>query len=261
MQSIEVKGKTVADAIRKGLEQLNLNEEQVSTEVIDEGDEGGFLGIGRRAAVVRLVVKENLNNSTEIKSELEEDSSVQDINDSYKFEQDSLKGEKEDKLDESNDEEAMTVASDFIRSILDLLHSEAEISSKIEGNYIKIAISGNDCGILIGRHGETLQAMQYLASLAMIKKVETKKRLQLDIGDYHKKRRAALVTLAKGTADRALKTGNAYELSPMKSSERRIVHEALQGYKGIVTYSEGDEPRRYVVIDLTEEYFNGNNEA
>lgn len=278
MRSIEVKGKNVKVACQKGLEQLALREEQVDIEILDEGDEGGFLGIGRRPALVRLTEKdlsdsvENVDYSLSEHAEAfdyvpnsedeslqeekeEEQSTVPESLNNQEHAESHVKSAVGDSSISDVDYAAMEFVKEYLQTLLSHLKSEAEIEARLEGNYIKVSIDGDDCGILIGRRGETLQAMQYLTSLAMIKKFDCKKRLQLDIGGYYRKRRGSLVALARKTADRALKTGSAYELSPMKSSERRIVHEALQNYKGIVTYSEGEEPKRYVVIDLTEDYF------
>lgn len=272
MRTIEVKGKTCAEAEAKALAELGLSRDAVKIEVIDEGESGGFLGIGRRPVVLRVTelepgtdVSEEPIEETELVSSEAENASDREQDSEPEF------GQKETAATEAGrqerasrrassrplptlpEEEAAAFTEDFIRHILDMMGNEVEIEREEDEQHIRISVEGDDCGILIGRRGETLQALQYLSSLAMVKATGTHKRLQLDIGGYYRRRKSSLLTLAKRTAERALRTGSAYELSPMKSAERRIVHEALQSYEGIVTYSEGEEPNRYVVIDLCEE--------
>jgi spoIIIJ-associated protein len=144
---------------------------------------------------------------------------------------------------------------DFLRSILESFHLDEvnNLNVSVEDGRIMAKIEGEDCGILIGRKGATLRSLQYLTSLAANKVTKSRVRLTLDIGSYKEKRNSSVVDLAIRTAKRAVETGQAFELSPMSASERRVVHESLQGFEGITTYSEGEEPNRYVVIDLAYE--------
>ena len=125
----------------------------------------------------------------------------------------------------------------------------AEIA-EIEGG-AKITIgSGNKLGVMIGRRGETLDALQYLASLVANKSEGSYVRVVLDIDDYRSKREASLRAYARKTATNAVRSGRSITLEPMNPYERRIIHSALQGNKYVETYSEGNEPYRHVVVTI-----------
>jgi len=142
-------------------------------------------------------------------------------------------------------------ARDFLRSILQNMGIEAEINISESKNSIKIVLNGPNMGILIGYRGETLDSLQYLVSLVVNKdQGQEYKRVVLDAENYRAKREDTLKRLAVRMAHKVQKTGRIMKLEPMNPYERRIIHSVLQDDKYIKTYSEGDEPRRYVVIDL-----------
>lgn len=147
-------------------------------------------------------------------------------------------------------------AEAFLKALSELMGVDAEIqlSSDEEGN-VRASISGDSQGALIGKRGETLDSIQYLASLFMNKGSEQFTRLTVDCEGYRQKREEALIRLAKRMANRARKTGRRVSLEPMNPYERRILHSALQNEEGISTHSEGEEPNRRVVISLQKEYF------
>ena len=117
-----------------------------------------------------------------------------------------------------------------------------------------ITVDGKEAGVLIGHHGDTLDALQYLANLAANRKEEGEKReyarITVDVEDYRAKREDTLVRLANRMANRAVKTGRRVSLEPMNPYERRIIHSALQPNENVDTHSEGEEPNRHVVITL-----------
>ena len=118
-----------------------------------------------------------------------------------------------------------------------------------EGN-LRVDMHGDTLGILIGRRGETLDALQYLTSLFVNRGQENYVRVTLDTENYRAKREEALTRLANRMANRAVKTGRKVVMEPMNPYERRILHSALQGNDAVTTHSEGDEPNRHVVITL-----------
>ncbi len=118
-----------------------------------------------------------------------------------------------------------------------------------EGN-IRVTMEGDAQGILIGRRGETLDALQYLTGLYLNRGKDDYTRVTLDSEGYRAKREDALVRLANRMANRALRTGRRVSLEPMNPYERRVLHSALQDHEGIATHSEGEEPNRYVVITI-----------
>ncbi|NLD34293.1 MAG: protein jag [Clostridiales bacterium] len=121
-----------------------------------------------------------------------------------------------------------------------------------EGN-IRVTMEGDAQGILIGRRGETLDALQYLTGLHLNRGKDDYTRVTLDSEGYRAKREDALIRLANRMANRALRTGRRVSLEPMNPYERRILHSALQDHEGIATHSEGEEPNRYVVITINQD--------
>lgn len=141
-------------------------------------------------------------------------------------------------------------AKDFILNILETMSLEAEAIIKEEENVIRVNIVGDKLGILIGRRGETLDALQYLTNLTVNKNQENRKKVFLDIEGYRERREETLIKLANKLADKARQRGRSVILEPMNSQERRIIHTALQGENDIVTFSEGEEPYRKIIIAL-----------
>lgn len=148
------------------------------------------------------------------------------------------------------------LALDFIRTLLTNMDAEATVEmEKKDGNERLIKISGKDAGSLIGYHGETLDALQYLANLAANKKSDENDernytRILLDIENYREKRAETLKALARRMAHRVLKYRRNVTLEPMSAYERRIIHSEIQGIEGVTTYSVGADNNRKVVIQL-----------
>lgn len=139
----------------------------------------------------------------------------------------------------------------FINGILDKMNIQADIAVKEEHNNIYVNLVGPKMGSIIGYRGETLDALQYLVSLVINKNHNKEyKRIILDAEHYREKREATLVRVAHKTANKVIKSKKSFKLEPMNPYERRIIHSALQDSKYVTTYSEGEEPRRRVVIDV-----------
>lgn len=142
-------------------------------------------------------------------------------------------------------------AQEFLQQLTQLMGIPVSVavSTDAEGN-IRADISGDAQGVLIGRRGETLDALQYLTTLKINRGKEQYVRLTLDSEGYRAKREDALMRLANRMANRASKTGRRVALEPMNPYERRVLHSALQGRNDVSTHSEGEEPNRHVVITL-----------
>lgn len=166
------------------------------------------------------------------------------------------KKEKEEKqLSPERLETAQKEATAYVKTILEGMSAQTvSVSSKIEGNSVEIDIECEDHGIVIGRRGETLDAVQYLASLAVNKGKDDYVRISLDIGDYRSKREATLIALAKKTASQVKRTGRKVTLEPMNPYERHIIHTAIQDVEHIKTHSVGSNIERRVVIYPEEGY-------
>ncbi len=139
-------------------------------------------------------------------------------------------------------------AREFLGKIMKIMKLDVNINLVEKEEKVLININGPDLGILIGKRGETLDAIQYLVSLSANKNVEKRKRIFIDIEGYRKRREDTLKKLAYKLADKARQRGRNVILEPMNSMERRIIHTALQGRDDIYTFSEGEEPYRKIII-------------
>ncbi len=145
------------------------------------------------------------------------------------------------------------LSKEFLRKIVHTMNLEATIEVKRDKNILNIDIVGIDPeekGIIIGKRGNTLDAMQYLLSISVNKEEEDYIKVILDIEGYRKKREITLTRLAQKMAQKAIATKVKVKLEPMNPYERRIIHSTLQDYKEITTFSEGNDPYRRVVIEL-----------
>ena len=140
------------------------------------------------------------------------------------------------------------VMADFVETILQKMGIEAKVAASMEGSRITLDVSGPDMGIVIGRRGETLDALQQIAQLYVNRIYEEYYKIFLDTEGYRAKREKALVVLAKGLAKKVMKTHKEVALEPMKPYERRIIHTTLQDYNRVSTHSIGTEPNRRLVV-------------
>jgi len=138
----------------------------------------------------------------------------------------------------------------FLSDIFQKMNVDVNIEKTEDEDSIQIKITGKDSGIIIGRRGETLDALQYLTSLVVNKNSDRYKRVTIDIENYRQKREETLVKLAERLADKVVKYRRNISLEPMNPYERRIIHSTLQNNQYVETYSVGEEPNRKVVITL-----------
>jgi spoIIIJ-associated protein len=141
-------------------------------------------------------------------------------------------------------------AVQFLEDILSKMNVDVNIDKFEDEDSIQLKITGKDSGIIIGRRGETLDALQYLTSLVVNKKTDDYKRIILDIENYRQKREETLVKLAERLAERVIRYRKNVTLEPMNPYERRIIHSTLQSNEMVETHSIGEEPNRKVVITL-----------
>ncbi|HBX23903.1 MAG TPA: protein jag [Desulfotomaculum sp.] len=139
-------------------------------------------------------------------------------------------------------------ARDMLNNVMQVMKLDVDIEMIEKNERILININGPDLGILIGRRGETLDALQYLVNLSANKNAEKRKRIIIDIEGYRRRREETLMKLALKLADKARQRGRNVVLEPMNSMERRIIHTALQERDDIYTFSEGEEPYRKIII-------------
>jgi spoIIIJ-associated protein len=141
------------------------------------------------------------------------------------------------------------VAADYIERLLDLLDYDGDLDIDVEAGRAVLSVEGGgDLGRLVGDKGAGLEALQELTRLAVQQSTGTRSRLMLDIAGWRSSRRVELSELGKRTADDVLNTGQPVRLKPMTPFERKVVHDAVAGVKGVFSESEGEEPRRRVVV-------------
>lgn len=260
-------GKTVDEAVREALSELNITIENAEIEVLDEGQKG-FLGlIGSKDATVKVWPKVDETKSilNEIfNEEIEPETSqevVHNTDDELEFEKEEVSTDEFNMeeviktLNEEN-EEIISAAREFLEKILETLELDNIVEMELEDNTLNVNINGdeNRLGILIGKRGVTLDSIQYILNLIVNKKSSRYIRVNLDSSGYRDKRKKTLESLAGKMANKVLKTGRSIKLEPMNSYERKIIHTALQDFEGVLTHSEGKDPFRKVVIQKERKY-------
>lgn len=145
-------------------------------------------------------------------------------------------------------DEVAEVAKEFVDGLLKAMELEAEVTTSIEDETAFVDVAGASLGGLIGRRGQTLDALQELVRTAVQRRLRSRVRLLVDVEGYRARRRASLVEYAKEMAARAKERGTEIELEPMSAYERKIVHQAVSEIDGASSFSEGEEPARKVVI-------------
>jgi spoIIIJ-associated protein len=148
------------------------------------------------------------------------------------------------------DEAPAEILQDLLEEIVDGLGLEARVSVSEGGGVLAGNVDGEDLGLLIGRRGQTIDAVQHLAQRTVFRGARGELRIVVDAGGYRARRAQALADEADEAADRAVLTGQPVSLEPMPASERRVVHEHLRERGDVETHSEGEEPERYLVIGV-----------
>jgi spoIIIJ-associated protein len=136
----------------------------------------------------------------------------------------------------------------ILERIVDALEVDADVEVDEDADEIVGRVNGEDVGLLIGRRGQTIDAVQLLCYRAAFRGLQERKRVVVDAAGYRERRRESIEGQADRAADRALKTGKEIELEPMTPTERRVVHQHLKDRAGLETFSEGDEPERCVIV-------------
>ena len=223
-RELEVVAKNEAEAIEKALEEAGVEAGEVEAEATSLGKNSkGILGL--------MTGKEN-KYLVRITDKVEE-SGTGEVEAKEPVESGPIREE----------------AERLTKKVLELMDMSVEIKEVAEDeDTVGIEIEGEDSGILIGRRGQTLDALQYWINIAAHRLVESPKRVVLDVEEYRMRRAAELEGLAKRTAERVVERGSSIALRPMSAYERRIIHVTLQEHEDVETVSEGEEPERQVVI-------------
>lgn len=270
--SIRVSAKTVDDAITEALIQLGVTSDRLEYEVIEKGS-AGFLGIGMKQAVIEARRKpepkeEKIEEPVveeSVKAEPKKVETVQpqkaaaekkaDEPQKAAFEKAVEKEVKEEVKKETKlvevQPQTIEAVEDFLKNTMKAMDMEVELKTEIDQDgALCVDMSGEHMGILIGKRGQTLDSLQYLANRVANKHQEGYVRVKLDTENYRARREETLRHLAKNIAHKVKRNRRPVALEPMNPYERRIIHSALQSDPYVMTHSEGEEPFRKVVITL-----------
>ena len=259
--TIKVTDTSVEKAIQKGLRQLGLTQEEVVVEVITEGKKGLF-GFGQKDAMVALtpVVKEEVveevstpavEKAVEEVVVSEDESFEEDFEDDFEDEED-VEGSENEETTVDRLEEAAHVTKAYLEEIANAYGAEATVTVEVRRDRMTFVFDTDKQGLLIGKHGKILNALQVLAQVSVHRFVKGRISVQVDVGDYRQRRSETLQQIAERTARKVLKTKQPVYLEPLPAYERKQIHAALSKNKRISTHSEGKEPHRYLVVEIAE---------
>jgi spoIIIJ-associated protein len=153
-----------------------------------------------------------------------------------------------EQIDAEDDEDPAELLAELLKEIVDGLGLEGEVVVEQAQDVLRGSVEGEDVGLLIGRRGQTIDAVQHLAQRIVFPGGQSTARVVVDADGYRERRAQALREDAEDAAKEALRSGEPVELSPMPASERRVVHEFLRERGDVETHSEGEEPERYLVV-------------
>ena len=253
MAFVEKTAKTVEEAVAAALSELNITAEEAVIEVLEEGKKGlfGFFG---KDAKVRVTAKEVVVEETVVETVVTE--AAPEVETEVKEEAPAAAVVEERAAREPKkfvvSDEAVAKAREFLQKVFNAMKIDVVMEKFVNKNdgSVTFKLHGADMGILIGKHGQTLDSLQYLTNLVANKNSAERVRVIIDVEDYRDRRIETLNRLAYRLADKVKRSGERVALEPMNPHERKIIHMALQNDRRVTTLSEGDEPYRHVVIEL-----------
>jgi len=214
VREVERSGASVEEALEAALAELGVSEQEARVEILQEPGKG-FLGLGGQKAVVRVRLAEPQVSPEEL-------------------------------------EEQADIAEEFLEDLLELMGLDAELDSGEEDGVMYVDIFAGDdpdvMGLLIGRHGQTLDALQDVVRGAVQRRTGERCRVMVDVEDYRKRRRSQIAGRARDVARRVVRTGKPETLEAMNAFERKVVHDSVAEIRGVESESEGEDPDRRVVI-------------
>lgn len=266
---IEVTAKTVEEAVEKALKEFNTTRDNVDVYVVEEGSKG-FFGLGAKDAKVRVSFDEEKIENVKISISAEDITEAKKPSPKKKVEKpaenkadkktenkiEKVAVSKEDESEKRPERkstysaEAVEQARAFVADVVAKMGTSCTVAA-VDGE-AKLIISGDDVGVVIGRRGDTIDAIQYLTNLYVNKDRHGDDycRITVDTENYRARREETLKKLANSMANKAVKYKKDMSLEPMNPYERRIIHAALQNHKYVKTKSVGEEPNRRIVVTL-----------
>lgn len=218
MQEVERSAQSVEEALEAALAALGASEQDVDVEIVQEPKGGGLLRRGSQEAIVR--VRRRRDPTAPTQEELEEQAEI---------------------------------AADFLDELLERMGIDGVVEPNFEDGTMYVDILGDspddeDMAILIGRHGQTLESLQELTRVVVGRQSEGRCRVMVDVEDYRKRHRDRLEARARDLSKQVLRSGKERELEAMNAYDRKIVHDVVSGFDGLVSSSRGEDPDRRVVI-------------
>lgn len=242
-ESVEVGARSVDEAIEIALKELGLKRHQVSIEILTAG-KAGLFGLGGEQARVRVTALEE-GTARPMAQEYEEEELPPE-----------LRGEEAQVELADLDSPEVQAAADYLRELIRLLDIDAEVTVRepetpadgLGRASAVLDVEGQDLGLLIGRRGATLAALQYMVNVILTRKMDSKVLVTVDVEHYHRRREETLQNLARRMAARVRQSRRPVTLEPMPANERRIIHLALAGDSAVTTGSVGEGEERKIVI-------------
>lgn len=259
MGKVVVSAKTYDEAVTKALIELSTTSEHVEFNVLEKGS-NGFLGIGAKPWIIEASTKQEQPKDIEgavqkLAQEKEPVLEVLEVKEPVLVASEVMDGIQEPELPELVKVQEENDVEDYARTFLTELFDAMHLNVSYQMNYQPdlrtldiVMLSSDDMGGVIGKRGQTLDALQYLVSLVVNKHTKEYVRVKLDTENYRAKRREKLDSLARSIAIKVKRSGEEIALEPMNSYERRIIHSELQNHTHVATRSEGVDPHRFVVI-------------
>lgn len=264
MRTVRITAKTIEAAVAEGLEKLGISREEAVVHVVEQPSSGLFGLIHKKMAVVDISAPDE-----EAEEEISEEAPVAEIpaeeakeetpaeepkaeeaaSEAEEAPAEEKKAEREEPtFDPEEQKKVAEEAKTFLAGVFAGMHLAVTVECRMTEERIMINLVGDGLGILIGKHGQTLDALQYLTNLAAGKSFRHHYFILLDVENYRERRQDTLEALARRLAGKVKRTGEEIRLEPMAAGERRIIHLALQDDHAVSTDSEGEAPYRYVVI-------------
>ena len=271
---IEVRAKTVDLAVEAAMQELGVTDrEQLAVEVIQQ-PEKGFLGMGGQDAIVRIKRRKSRRRRNERKREnrgqgqdrgsqqQKAPTSAKNGGSNQRVQQSQSKGrhmseqgeKREPKIDDRPEisiEEQARIATEFLEGLVNAFGLEGTVTTKIEDDVIVADVDGEQTEALVGVRGSVRSAIHELTRTVMQRYGHDTARLRLDIAGYAERRRQALTIYADRLIDQLMVEGGEVMLEPMSPADRKVIHDAAAAREGVNSYSEGESPRRYVVLTAT----------
>ncbi|MGY3725429.1 spoIIIJ-associated protein [Granulicatella balaenopterae] len=252
-ESIKVTGASIEQATRKGLAKLGLTEDAVEVVVIAEPKKGLF-GFGKKDAIVELTPKavEEVTTTEEViesacachcqqkAQEVTEGEVIEEVVDTEEVEE------------SSGYEQAIYETKQYLENLSEIYGAQSTVTVEQAKDSLVFRFETDKPGLLIGKHGKILNALQTLAQAMVHRYVRGRVSVTVDVGDYRERRSKTLKSIAERTAERVLRTKQPVFLEPLPAYERKQIHAYLSNNKHISTHSEGKEPHRYLVVEVAE---------